>query len=116
MQKYILFSFFILFSFSIQAQKRFLDNIFEVSPMITETYNVKDGEELKLDIYQPQNNENGLRSLIIFMHGGGFAGGLRTSEGEVNFAKAAAKKGYVAGFFKPIPIGENQQPYINQKD
>lgn len=96
MQKYILFSFFILFSFSIQAQERFIANIFEVAPVTTETYTVKDGEELKLDIYQPLKDELEQRPLIIFMHGGGFAGGTRTSQGEVNFAKAAAKKGYVA--------------------
>lgn len=96
MHKYIFFGFFIVFSFSIQAQERFIDDIFEAAPVATETYTVKDGEELKLDIYQPLKDELEKRPLIIFMHGGGFSGGARTSEGEVNFAKAAAKKGYVA--------------------
>ncbi|MCY2686077.1 alpha/beta hydrolase [Salinimicrobium sp. TH3] len=63
---------------------------------MTETYAVKNGEDLKLDIYQPKNDTSHTRPLIVFMHGGGFAGGTRTNEAEVKFAQAAARKGYVA--------------------
>ncbi|MCX2838016.1 alpha/beta hydrolase [Salinimicrobium sp. MT39] len=78
------------------AQERFLDNIFEVDPAITETYATKDGEALKLDIYTPKNDTARSRPLIVFMHGGGFSGGSRTHEDLVKFSQQASRKGYVA--------------------
>ncbi len=78
------------------AQERYINDIFEAQTAVTETYAVKDGEELKLDIYQPKNDTASTRPLIVFMHGGGFAGGTRTNEAEVKFAQSAARKGYVA--------------------
>lgn len=87
---------FLLFSLSSPAQERYLEDVFEVEKVKTETYAIKDGEELKLDIYLPKNDTLRDRPLIVFMHGGGFAGGTRTNEGEVKFAQAAARKGYVA--------------------
>ncbi|UJH92745.1 alpha/beta hydrolase fold domain-containing protein [Antarcticibacterium sp. 1MA-6-2] len=96
MHKYLLYCSIFLFSFATQAQERFVNNLFKVGPATTETYATKDGEALQLDVYQPLKDEAASRPLIIFMHGGGFAGGTRTNEGEVNFAKAAAQKGYVA--------------------
>jgi poly(3-hydroxybutyrate) depolymerase len=87
---------FLLWALPFQAQERFIDDIFEVEKPITKTYAIKDGENLKLDIYQPKTDTLQARPLIIFMHGGGFSGGTRTNEGEVKFTDAAAKKGYVA--------------------
>ncbi len=78
------------------AQERFLDNIFEVEPAVTETYATKDGEALKLDIYTPKIDTARSRPLIVFMHGGGFSGGSRTHEDLVKFSQQAARKGYVA--------------------
>jgi len=78
------------------AQERFLDNIFEVEPAVTETYATKDGEALKLDIYTSKNDTARSRPLIVFMHGGGFSGGSRTHEDLVKFSQQAARKGYVA--------------------
>lgn len=95
MRYFLSFSFF-LFSLICPAQERYLDDIFESQEAVTETYAVKDGEELKLDIYRPKNDTARSRPLIVFMHGGGFAGGTRTNEAEVKFAQAAARKGYVA--------------------
>ena len=92
-----LFTFSLLFlSFYCSSQERFVDDIFEAETAITETYAIKDGEALKLDVYQPKNDTSQTRPLIVFMHGGGFAGGTRTNEAEVKFAQLAAKKGYVA--------------------
>lgn len=85
-----------LLSFSISAQERFIDESFQLQNTETKTYATKEGEELKLDIYQPKNDTMQHRPVIIFMHGGGFAGGTRTNPAEVNFAETAAKKGYVA--------------------
>ena len=81
-----------LLSFSISAQERFIDESFQLQNTETKTYATKEGEELKLDIYQPKNDTMQHRPVIIFMHGGGFAGGTRTNPAEVNFAETAAKK------------------------
>lgn len=85
-----------LLSFSVSAQQRFIDDTFTVKAPVTKTYAEKDGEKLKLDIYLPENDTLNKRPLIIFMHGGGFSGGSRKNEAEVEFAISAAKKGYVA--------------------
>lgn len=94
MRFYFLLCFFSL-SFSTLAQELYLDDLFPAKAAVTETYAVKDGEALKLDIFQPAKDTARSRPLIIFMHGGGFAGGSRLNEAEVKFAQAAAKKGYV---------------------
>ncbi|PRX43762.1 alpha/beta hydrolase [Salegentibacter salegens] len=86
----------LLLSFSISAQQRFIDSSFQLKNTETKTYATKNGEALKLDIYQPEKDTLQQRPVIIFMHGGGFAGGTRTNSAEVKFAETAAKKGYVA--------------------
>ncbi len=81
---------------TLQAQEKYLDSLFTLKPVTTEIYSEKDSEQLIVDVYQPENSDKN-RPLIIFMHGGGFAGGSPKNEGEVNFAKTAAAKGYVVG-------------------
>ncbi|QED37882.1 alpha/beta hydrolase [Antarcticibacterium arcticum] len=88
--------FFFLFTTHAFTQERYLNDLFEVAPLQTKIYSVKSGQELKLDIYSPAKDTVQARPLIIFMHGGGFAGGTRSNEAEVKFAEAAARKGYVA--------------------
>ncbi|WP_037316119.1 alpha/beta hydrolase [Salegentibacter sp. Hel_I_6] len=83
-------------SFSISAQERFIDDSFQLKETETRTYATKNGEALQLDIYQPKKDSMQQRPVIIFMHGGGFAGGTRANPAEVKFAENAAKKGYVA--------------------
>ena len=85
-----------LLTCSTQAQERFIDNIFGNQETITRTYATKDGEDLNLDIYQPENDTVQKKPLIVFMHGGGFSAGTRMNESEVKFAQIAANKGYVA--------------------
>lgn len=87
---------FFIWVLPFQAQERFIDAVFDVKKPITKTYASKEGENLKLDIYQPENDTLQARPVIIFMHGGGFSGGTRTNVDEVKFAETAAKKGYVA--------------------
>ncbi|WP_373055473.1 alpha/beta hydrolase [Zunongwangia sp. H14] len=87
---------FLLITFSSYSQSRYIDDIFENKQVITKTYAQKNGEKLIVDIYQPKNDALSRRPAIIFMHGGGFAGGSPRNEGEVKFAKMAARKGYVA--------------------
>ena len=95
MRNYLLLCFF-LSRFCHRAQERFIDNTFEVHEVNTRTYAVKDGEELTLDIYEPQNDKARERPALIFMHGGGFAGGSPKNESEVKLAEMAAARGYVA--------------------
>jgi carboxylesterase type B len=50
--------------------------------------------DLKLDIYEPDGDTNTKRPAIVWVHGGGFSGGDKTS-GEIVFeATEMAKKGY----------------------
>lgn len=62
----------------------------------TYTYSVKAGEELKLDIYYPGKIQEKYTPAIIWMHGGGFAGGSRDAPEEARFCKEAANRGYIA--------------------
>lgn len=95
MKKFLFILLFFL-NFSGSAQQRFTEDIFKLKKTETATYANKDGEALKLDIYQPAKDTMQQRPVIIFMHGGGFSGGTRTNPAEVKFAETAAKKGYVA--------------------
>ena len=78
------------------AQEKYIDPIFDVREVSTQTYAVKDGEKLILDIYEPEGDESSRRPVFLFMHGGGFSGGSPKNEGEVELSKVAASKGYVA--------------------
>ena len=95
--KYFLYTILIFLCFqSTHAQEKYIDSIYKVENVRTVTYAEKDGEKLIIDIYQPSNSEE-KRPLIIFMHGGGFAGGSPKNPQEVKFAKIAATKGYTVG-------------------
>lgn len=85
-----------LFVWVTQAQQRYLENMFECAKAIERTYAHKDGKDLKLYVYQPKNDIHKKRSVIIFMHGGGFGVGSPLNKDEVKFAEECAKKGYVA--------------------
>lgn len=63
----------------------------------THVYSIKDGEELKLDIYYPENIQNQTKlPTIVWMHGGGFAGGSRDAPDEAKFCHEVAKRNYIA--------------------
>ena len=76
------------------AQEVYLDSLYKVKPVVTKTYAEKDEEKLIVDLYQPDGKQQ-KRPLIVFMHGGGFAGGSPKNPQEVRFAKTAAAKGYI---------------------
>ena len=64
-------------------------------------------DTLYMDIYKPVGDNNTLRPMILFIHGGGFSGG--NYKDVTNQAKAFAQRGYVAatasyrlGFFRPV--------------
>lgn len=51
--------------------------------------------DLKLDVYQPAGDTNAKRPAIVWVHGGGFSGGDKTSGEIVAEATDMAKKGYL---------------------
>jgi acetyl esterase/lipase len=50
---------------------------------------------LQLDVYRPTGDTNTRRPAIVWVHGGGFSGGNRTSGEIVDQATTFARKGYV---------------------
>lgn len=52
-------------------------------------------QSLKLDVYQPTGDTNTKRPAVVWVHGGGFSSGNKTSAEIVAEANDLAKKGYV---------------------
>lgn len=87
-----------------KKDKRYRDDVFKrVSVTRDITYGQApasgpygEAEELKLDLFQPKNDDlvRG-RPVLIFAHGGGFTGGDKASGPAPVLAKEYAKKGYV---------------------
>ena len=50
---------------------------------------------LQLDVYRPVGDAVAQRPLVVFVHGGGFSGGSRTSPEIVDEANTLARQGYV---------------------
>ena len=80
---------------------RYRDDIFTV---VSVTSNVVYGSavtqqgdtvDLLVDVYEPVGDTVSARPLIVFMHGGGFSGGSKTSGEIVDQAGVFAKKGFV---------------------
>ncbi|HRP32828.1 MAG TPA: alpha/beta hydrolase [Agriterribacter sp.] len=80
---------------------RFRDRVF---PTVTIEQNISFKSHLPggakkkyflLDLYQPQNDTLPLRPLILWMHGGGFKFGNKTSRGTPIWCRRFAERGYV---------------------
>ncbi|MBA2423301.1 MAG: alpha/beta hydrolase [Chitinophagales bacterium] len=54
-----------------------------------------DQEDLLLDLYEPNEAVNYRRPLLIYIHGGGFTGGDKTTDKAVDFGEYFAKRGFV---------------------
>jgi len=75
----------LLFSITVFAQGK-----------VTFTYAVKDGDSLKLDMYYPLVvKEADSLPVLLWMHGGGFAGGNRDNSQEQDLGRYAANHGYL---------------------
>jgi acetyl esterase/lipase len=80
---------------------RYLDNIFPTVTLKTDiTYGTavdetNTTETLKLDMYTPSGDTDTKRPAIVWVHGGGFSGGDKTSPELVDEANQFAMKGYV---------------------
>lgn len=92
---FILFVFFFLIRNQLHAQTKYLDNVFDDIKKETHTYFSKPNEDLKVDIYFSQKDSTAHKPVLLYVHGGGFAGGQRDSERNHQFCMAMAKKGYV---------------------
>lgn len=58
-------------------------------------YSTANGTSLRMDIYEPENDQASNRPLIILAHGGSFIGGDENVSDIVNFSTRFAKHGYV---------------------
>jgi acetyl esterase/lipase len=85
----------LFFSVEINAQERYKDEITDSVRVETFTYAFKDGKSLDLDVYFPAFDNQTLRPLIFYVHGGGFSGGKRNEPGIQTFCKKLARHGYV---------------------
>lgn len=96
MQKITLFILCCIFmSLGLEAQERYEAEFFDELRVETYTYATKDGENLDLDIYLPQNDAEQERATIIYVHGGGFSGGRRDGNNIKSFCNKLAAHGYV---------------------
>ncbi|MCP9198471.1 carboxylesterase family protein [Gramella sp. GC03-9] len=109
MKKFLTFLFILAGLQLAEAQEILLDSLYRVLPVQTETYAQKDGEELIIDLYFPEKNGNEKLPLIVWMHGGGFAGGSPKNPQEIRFAKMAASRGYAVGLISYRLVRKNTE-------
>jgi acetyl esterase/lipase len=85
-----------------EGPTRFRDEIFsDVTVTSSITYGTAVDQlgndvTLRLDVYQPTGDEATTRPAVIWVHGGSFRSGTRTSPEIVDQARTFAKKGYVS--------------------
>ena len=106
MISYLILLLIVSFSFNQECEGgRYQDEIFDniyISSGIYYGTNMNEGilgnsnEDLYLDVYEPYGDELEDRPVVIFMFGGSFIGGSRTSSDIVELCTRYAKRGYVA--------------------
>lgn len=75
-------------------KNRYRQQVFTEVNSRTITYARGEDEDLALDYYWPEGDRQGARPLILYVHGGGFAGGQRDHRGHIQFAKRMARRGF----------------------
>jgi acetyl esterase/lipase len=95
MKQMILILSLVVLAFPLFSQEKYLDFFTSEIGIETHTYATKDGQNLEMDIYLPQNDPDTDRPVIIYAHGGGFQGGTRNSEDIIQFCTNLAQYGYV---------------------
>ena len=94
MKKSLLLSFILVAGLNIAFGQRYSDQIFDEVNKKTVTY--LEDRDLQMDIYQAVGDEQKERPVILFVHGGGFAGGARNEPEIMDFCKNMARRGIVA--------------------
>lgn len=77
-----------------QSPERYLNPSFETIEHRTETYAIKGEDTLQIDIYLPQEDSLAYRPTLLYVHGGGFAGGQRDDSLGIQFAYQLAERGF----------------------
>ncbi|MEM6632210.1 MAG: alpha/beta hydrolase [Bacteroidota bacterium] len=72
------------------------DAMYEVHEPDTYTYAIEGEDTLKMDVFLPKGTTDPARPVVLFVHGGGFAGGTRGGETHHGFCRELASHGYVA--------------------
>jgi para-nitrobenzyl esterase len=91
--------FIVVCSFAINAlsgQTIYQDAVFNDIVHETRVYFSKPDEQLGLDIFYASEDTTSNKPVLLYVHGGGFSGGHRDSERNIEFCTAMAKKGYIA--------------------
>ncbi len=93
--KFIIYSLLlnVLVTSSVLSQ-RYQSQIFNEVSKKTVSY-LKD-KDLEMDIYQALSDKENQRPVVLFVHGGGFAGGARDEPEIMDFCKNMARRGIVA--------------------
>ncbi len=73
---------------------RYAKPVFQQVQRTTMAYAKKEGETLELDFYEPSDDAVRNRPLILYVHGGGFAGGSRDEPRYTGYCQRMAKRGY----------------------
>jgi len=76
--------------------QRYKNQIFDEVTEQTFTYLITKNDTLQLDIYQAIKDTQKMRPMILFVHGGGFAGGARDEPAIQEFCKNMARRGIVS--------------------
>ena len=100
MQKISTLLSFLLLSFSVFSQTRYLDALFEFTHhrdiLYGSNYDNKNQlTQLLMDVYEPADDTAQFRPIIFFIHGGSFVGGSRTDQSIDKTAEYFSRKGYV---------------------
>jgi para-nitrobenzyl esterase len=74
------------------AQTLYLDRIFSEINKTTYSFKTYNNETLQFDYYTSQSQKGA--PLLVYVHGGGFSGGARDSEDNVDFVTKIAQRGY----------------------
>ncbi|MGQ1946157.1 alpha/beta hydrolase [Geofilum sp. OHC36d9] len=91
--KYLATIIFIISANVLFAQTLYKDSVFSEVNKTTYSYCTCTNETLQFDYYVAENNQEQM-PLLVYVHGGGFSGGIRDDKGFVNFATKLAQRGY----------------------
>jgi acetyl esterase/lipase len=96
LSKTLIFIFLLVLRTGLEGQERYLEAVFDSSEVQTYTYATKNGQNLDLDVYSPAFDQEELRPVILYVHGGGFSSGSRNDDNAIRFCKRLAEYGYIS--------------------